>query len=77
MTNPSPLQLLVEDRLREPLGEFLQERRRVVTVQKPLKSWQDIAAEIHERTGVAVTRETLRNWGADLAPDAELDEDAA
>jgi hypothetical protein len=65
MTNPTPLQQLVELKLGEDLGEFIAARRKVVVVERPANSWADIAAELKQRTGVTVTRETLRGWGAE------------
>ena len=70
MTNPTPLQQLVEVKLGESLAGFLAERRKVVIVERPTNSWADIAAEIEHRTGVKVTRETLRGWGAEDQVDA-------
>lgn len=57
MTNPTPLKLLIEDRLGEPIDEFVKARR-------PLRvpSWRELAAEIADRTGVAVSDEALRLW---------------
>lgn len=72
MTNPTPLQQLVEMKLGEDLGGFLAERRRVKVVERPAKSWAEIANEIQQRTGITVTRETLRLWGSD-----ETSQDAA
>lgn len=62
MTNPTPLKLLIEDRLGEPIDEFVKARR-------PLRvpSWRELATEIAERTGVVVSDEALRLWANDAA----------
>lgn len=57
MTNPTPTRLLVEARLGESLDEW-------VRVRRPLRvpSWRELAAEIADHTGVAVTGEAVRKW---------------
>lgn len=60
MTQPTPLYRLIEAGLGMPLAEFVAERR------QPTKSWQEIADEIKERTGEAVSRERLRQWFPEL-----------
>lgn len=70
MTNPTPLQQLVEVKLGESLETFLAERRRVVVVERPVKSWAEIAEEIKQRTGMDVSRESLRNWWPESGRDA-------
>lgn len=70
MTNPTPLQQLVGLKLGEDLDAFVAERRKVVIVQRPTHSWAEVAAEIERRTGIKVTRETLRSWYAADADDA-------
>ena len=55
MTDPTPLYLLAEERLGEPLANFVLQRR-------PDLAWRRIAMEIYERTGVDITYETLRTW---------------
>jgi hypothetical protein len=57
---PSALYQLIEDRLSEPLAEFVVARRPLVQATP----WRDIATEIKERTGVTVTGEGLRQWFA-------------
>jgi hypothetical protein len=51
---------LVEDRLGKDL------RRHVVALWKRGESWNAIARDLHGRTGVAVTSETIRVWFSDL-----------
>lgn len=70
MTNPTPLQQLLELKLNEPLEAFIAERRQIVVVERPSKSWAEIADEIRERTGMEVSRETLRNWSPEAGRDA-------
>ena len=53
---------LVEDRLGKDL------RRHVVALWKRGESWNAIARDLHGRTGVAVTSETIRVWFSDLKP---------
>ncbi len=53
---------LVEDRLGKDL------RRHVVGLWKRGESWNAIARDLHGRTGVAVTSETIRVWFSDLKP---------
>jgi hypothetical protein len=36
------------------------------------ESWDAIARTIYDRTQIAITRETLRNWFAELATQSEL-----
>lgn len=59
----SAKQLLIEARLG---GRRLPELVRTRRTQG--KSWQCIANEIHERTGVAVSRESLRAWSNQADP---------
>lgn len=56
MTNPSRTYLLIEDRLGEPLLDF------VLALRARKTSWAAIAREIDKRTDVAITPETLRIW---------------
>lgn len=56
MAEPTPLYLLIEGKLGEPLAEFIAARR-------PGTSWRLIAIELLQRTGVDVTYETVRTWG--------------
>lgn len=58
MTQPSATYLLIEERLGEPLAQYVSARR-------PGTAWRRIAMEIYSRTGVDVTYETLRTWFAD------------
>jgi hypothetical protein len=46
----------VERLLEQPLADFLAEQRRAGL------SWDGIAFEIHARTGIGVTRQTIQNW---------------
>jgi hypothetical protein len=55
VTQPSPLYRLLEERLGEPLAEF-------VAAQRATRSWREIATDLGERTGIAVNAETLRLW---------------
>lgn len=72
MTNPSPLKLLVEDRLGEPVEEFVKARR-------PLRvpSWRDIAKEMSEKTGLTINHQTLLNWANGVADTETTDEQTA
>jgi hypothetical protein len=58
MTQPSATYLLIEERLGEPLAQYVAARR-------PGTAWRRIAMEIYKRTDVDVTYETLRTWFAD------------
>jgi hypothetical protein len=58
MTQPSPLYRLIEDKLGEPLDQFVAARRAT-------SSWRDIADEVRTRTGETVSAEALRLWLAD------------
>jgi len=55
MTQPSPTYLLIEERLGEPLAEFVNARR-------PHTSWRRLALEIFQRTHTDVSNESLRLW---------------
>lgn len=57
MSEPTPLFLLIEEKLGEPLAAFIAARR-------PEKPWRLIAIELTQRTGIDVTYETVRVWGA-------------
>ncbi|KDE14218.1 hypothetical protein [Rhodococcus aetherivorans] len=39
----------------------------VSTERRNGRSWQSIADEVHKRTGVCVSRETLRKWFPEIA----------
>lgn len=56
MTNPSRTYLLIEERLGESLSDYIAGNR-----ERGL-SWNAIARELHDRTKVGVTSETLRIW---------------
>jgi hypothetical protein len=61
---PTPLYLLIEERLGEPLADWIAARR-------PGKSWRLISREIWEVTGVDVSFEAIRIWaGADSTESA-------
>lgn len=62
MTSRTPLQTLVEERLGEPLHDFINRHRAPEPRPLPGKSWRSLAAEITDLTGVTVTHETLRLW---------------
>lgn len=61
MTNPSRTYLLLEERLGEPLAGYVEASRAGGL------SWNAIARDLHERTKVGVTSETLRIWFFDSA----------
>jgi len=48
---------LIEARLDEPLADFIAARR-------PIWSWRQLAGELSNRTGTAVSYEALRSWFA-------------
>ena len=52
----TPKQELLELKLGEPLAPFVDQRRRAF----PQWSWQNLADELHDRTGVRVSHEWLR-----------------
>lgn len=56
MSNRTRTYLLIEERLGRSLGRY------VAAARRNDKSWNAIAREIHEKTQVAVTSETLRTW---------------
>ncbi|HET8640564.1 MAG TPA: hypothetical protein VFM37_01435 [Pseudonocardiaceae bacterium] len=58
MAEPTPRQVLIEERLGYPLKKFVAERY-------PAKSWRAMAAELTQTTGVQITGESLRLWFAD------------
>jgi len=55
MTQPSDRYLLIQERLREPLAEYVAKRR-------PSVSWRIIARELWQRTEIDVSYEQLRQW---------------
>lgn len=61
MSEPTPLRQLAEDRLGQPVAEFIAERR-------PHLSWRRIAIEVTAKTGVDISGETLRLWSQSLEP---------
>lgn len=58
----TPAYRLIEDRLGKDL------RRYVVALWRKGLSWNAIARDLHSRTEVAVTSETVRIWFSDLKP---------
>lgn len=58
MTRPSPTYQLIEQKLGEPLDQFVAKRR-------PGTAWRLIAMEIYERTDIDITYESLRTWFTD------------
>jgi hypothetical protein len=58
MTQPSIRYQLIEVRLGEPFAEF-------VAARYPRRSWRQISDEIEDRTGLTLSKETLRQWFAD------------
>lgn len=58
MTQPSPLYMLLEERLGRPLTQVVAELRAT-------KSWPEIARAISDEAGVELNSETLRRWFAD------------
>lgn len=59
MTAPTSLQSLIEERL---IGVSLAEF--VATRYAARRSWDDMADELSDLTGVPVSRESLRRWYA-------------
>lgn len=55
MTTRPVLYQLIEERLGEPLADFVASRR-------PVWSWRQLAREITKTTNTAVTGESLRTW---------------
>jgi hypothetical protein len=53
---PSPLRLLIEERLDTPLAELVTKERNAG------RSWAAVARIIHADTKVPVTAQSLRNW---------------
>lgn len=58
-------QQLIEDRLGQPLADFVAERYRPYI---PGHGWRYVATEITAATGVPVSYETVRAWFATTAP---------
>lgn len=58
MTTRPVLYQLIEERLGEPLADFVSTRR-------PMWSWRQLAAEIHKTTETSVSWESLRTWFAE------------
>lgn len=56
MDNPTATYLLLQERLGEPLPDYIERARR------NRRSWNAIARDLHTRTTVSVTSETLRTW---------------
>lgn len=52
----NPRLLLIEQRLKQPLAEYLHARRAVGL------AWRRIAIEITQETGIDITGEALRFW---------------
>lgn len=59
MAERSTLYRLIEARLAPTSFEDF------IAARRPTKSWQSIADEITEQTGVDLTKEVLRRWFAD------------
>lgn len=57
MTTRPVLYQLIEERLGEPLADF-------VTSRRPYWSWRQLAAEITTTTETSVSWESLRTWFA-------------
>ncbi|KDQ02232.1 hypothetical protein EN35_14225 [Rhodococcus qingshengii] len=51
-------------------GESLKDL--VVSARSSGQSWKSIAEEIHVRTGVIVSRESVRGWFPDILVDNEI-----
>lgn len=60
MSNRSRTYLLVEERLGRPLERHVMKLRG--NQPRGSTSWEHIARQLHDATGVAVTSETLRIW---------------
>ncbi|CAI9417162.1 hypothetical protein [Nocardioides sp. T2.26MG-1] len=67
MANKTRTYLLVEERLGKSLSRYVTAARR----QTPKRSWNAIARELHEKTQVAVTSETVRLWFYEMEKDLE------
>lgn len=61
MANRTPTFALIEDRLGKNLTRYVLAAR-TPTPTSPKRSWNAIALDLHQKTGVAVTSETLRTW---------------
>lgn len=55
---PSQLYRLVEERIDGTLAEY-------VAASRPHKTWRAMSDELHEKTGIRVSWESLRVWFAD------------
>lgn len=64
MTTRPVLYQLIEERLGEPLADFVASRR-------PYWSWRQLAAEITKTTETSVSWESLRTWFAADEPTAD------
>lgn len=64
--NPTRLYRLIEERLDCTLHEFVYERRKPDI--RPPAPWQSIADELHQRTGIEISRVGLAKWFADIDP---------
>lgn len=56
MSSTSRTYQLIEERLDGTLADYIRNRR------PPQATWRQLAAEIHDLTGVDVSYETLRTW---------------
>lgn len=71
MTNPSPLYLLIEERLGGPLADY-------VASHKARMSWRAMAADLTAKAGVDVSYEALRGWFADrITVEVKVDSESA
>jgi hypothetical protein len=55
-TPRSQLYRLIDERLHGGLVDYVAEQRNA------MKSWRWMAADLHERTGITVSYQTLRAW---------------
>jgi hypothetical protein len=67
----TPYQQLIEIRLGGDLAGYITRGRAAGT------SWRRMAADIEQRTGLKVSRETLRGWVDELGIVVELSEQAS
>lgn len=55
MSEPSQLYRLVEERIQGTLPQY-------VAANRATLSWRAMASDLHERTGIRVSHQTLRLW---------------
>ena len=71
------LSRLIEIELGEPLRDYVIAARTVAGPLDRQAGWRAIATDLTERTGLSVSRETLRSWFDDERDDAATAERAS